>query len=794
MKIEAAAFWIVLNLLLWAEPGWAAGPVALRADERGVTVETGTLETRVEFWSAGVIRVIHRPSGGLPEAASLAVIAKPGKVKWALYHKPGLYVLKTAAAEIDVDKMTGAVAFLDARGAPMLAEVSGGTSFPTVAASGTNWDGTRQEFRLDPGEAIYGLGQHQQGVMNYAGSAVHLLQENREVAVPVLLSSKGYALLWDNPAVTTVDVGRAEKGKLTWSSEDGSTVDYYFFAGPEPDQAIAEYRWLTGEAPMFGKWAWGFWQCRERYAKQEEILGVAAKYRAMGVPIDGIIQDWQYWPPLNQVTAEGGWGSHEFERARYPDPAAMVKTLHDENFHIIISVWAKFDVTNNGVSIENLKQLEAVNGALKPTIKYVYPKGQGKWYDPFNEKAREVYWKDVSTHLFTFGLDGWWLDASEPELSGSWGEFRTFATAQGPGARVFNAYPLVHTGGVYQGQRAETSDKRVFILTRSAYAGQQRNAAVTWSGDIQGTWDVFRKQIPAGLNFTASGIPYWNTDIGGFFGGDPADPKYAELFTRWFQFGSFCPMFRVHGTGKPKELWRFDQATQEVMKNFIKLRYHLLPYTYSVAWMVTHEGYTMMRPLVMDFRKDPQIQNIADQFLFGPSLMVCPVVQPGVTSRSVYLPAGTGWVDFWTGKSYDGGQKIDAPATIDKMPIYVKAGAILPYGPEIQYAAEQTGAPLTLRIYRGADGDFTLYEDEGDGYNYEKGMYATIPIHWNDRAKKLTLGKRSGAFPGMLSERTIHVAWVSPGKDSGVSSASEAFVEIRYDGSEQTIQLRGGYP
>jgi alpha-D-xyloside xylohydrolase len=767
-----------------------AASADIQKDTHGITLTTGSFITRVEVWNEGIIRVTHRLPASTPEPASLSVIAKPAGVPWKFSEEGNEVVLSTPKLRIRVDKGSGVVRFLDEKGAPILSESENGTSLtPATVGSAKETLAVRQSFELAPDEAIYGLGQHQDGVMNYVGTNVHLMQENTKVAVPVLLSSKGYGVLWDNPAVTDVDAGKTDKTKLTWASEAGAAVDYYFLNGPASDQAVAAYRWLTGEAPMFGKWAWGFWQCRERYSRQGELLNVVAEYRKRGVPLDGIIQDWQYWAPLNQETAEAGWGSHAFDKSRYPDPAAMVKALHEQNVHLIISVWPKFDVTGKGVSIPNLQHLEAVNGALSATIPYVYPKGQGKWYDPFSNKARKVYWKDVSKQLFSLGLDGWWLDASEAELSGKWGEFRDFTTAKGSGALVLNAYPLEHTRAVYEGQRAETSAKRVFILTRSAYAGQQRNAAVTWSGDIKGTWDVFQKQIPAGMNFTASGIPYWNTDIGGFFGGDPTDPKYAELFTRWFQFGAFCPMFRVHGTGKPKELWRWDDATQGVMKDFINLRYHLLPYIYSISWMVTNEGYTMMRPLVMDFRTDANVFNIPDQFLFGPALMVNPVTTPGAVSRSVYLPAGTSWTDFWTGKTYEGGQKNDAASPIETMPLFVRAGSIIPYGPEIQYATQKAD-PIELRVYRGADGAFTLYEDEDDNYNYEKGAHSTIPIHWYEKKQALTIGERKGEFFGMLKEHTFHVVWVKPGHGTGIQSEKQADAVVSYAGKAVSVSAK----
>ncbi len=361
---------------------------------------------------------------------------------------------------------------------------------------------------------------------------------------------------------------------VTWDSDAADAIDYYFMDGPALDQVIADYRDLTGSAPMFGKWAWGFWQCKEHYATQKELLDVAQRYRQMQAPLDNVIQDWYYWNPHP-------WGSHEFDTNRYPDFAGLMSELHSENVHLIISVWGRFDEGSS-----NWTELKEAGG-LYPEVFTNFMPGKFQYYDAFNPAARRIYWRQISDDLFADGIDGWWLDASEPELSGQWGQFQDFMTAAGPGFKVFNAYPLMHTTGIYQGQRAQTSGKRVFILTRSAYAGQQRNAAVTWSGDVEGTWQELQRQIPAGLNFSISGIPYWNTDTGGFLSGDPADPNYAELFTRWFQFSAFCPMFRVHGTNHPKEMWRFDTNTENILIQYDKLRYHLIPYIYSVSWMVT---------------------------------------------------------------------------------------------------------------------------------------------------------------------------------------------------------------
>jgi alpha-D-xyloside xylohydrolase len=890
----------------------AAIPVSsFSRDADGVTMKMKPGVLRLEVFSPAVIRVTYAPGEKQPSNHSLCVIEKPGRAHWKVSETKEDVILSTDELQARVNRVTGAVGFFDKNGKPVMAEESGGKSLVPNKVGGISTLRSTDKFELAPDEAIYGLGQHQQGVMNNVGHRVKLLQENREVAVPVLVSSRGYGVLWDNSAVTEVNVGTGQEetipgaqlfdenghpggltacyyrgdnfnepvrtnvdaqvdhdwsknppadlphdhysvrwdgfveadksgdytfaataddgvrlwidGKevvndwsaraaetftakvhfdansrhcirmeyfqytggavarlawqlpatneaVTWSSEAADAIDYYFMYGPDLDQVISGYRELTGAAPMMAKWGWGFWQCKERYKSQQELLDVVARYRAMQVPLDGIIQDWQYWSP-------NPWGSHKFDTNRYPNPKEMMHELHTNHVHALISVWAKFDV-----GCSNAKELGQAGGLYPEVTPYVYPPGKGQWYDAFNPVARKIYWQQISRSLFADGFDGWWLDASEPELSGKWGEFRDFKTAAGPGANVFNAYPLEHTSGVYHGQRAESSAKRVFILTRSAWAGQQRNAAVTWSGDIQGNWDVFTKQIPAGLNFVASGIPYWNTDTGGFFGGDPEDPKYAELFTRWFQFSAFCPMFRVHGTGKPKEMWCFDTNTENILIRYDKLRYHLIPYIYSVSWMVTRGGYTMMRPLVMDFRSDTNVFDIPDQYLFGPALMPCPVTVAGATRRNVYLPSGTTWYDFWTGQTNAGGQTIRAAAPIDTLPLYVRAGSVIPYGPAIQYAM-QTNNPIELRVYGGADGKFTLYEDEGDNYDYEKGKYATIPISWNEARHTLEIGKRKGEFPGMSKERTFNIVWVSAGHGVGMPSTEKPDAVVHYHGA-----------
>ena len=767
-------------------PAWAAVTASKKLpDGAQFTVDGGTL--RVQFWSPEIVRVTYAAAAELPTLKSLSVVATPASVQLTQEENDQASTLATPRVKVTIDKQTGAVSFLDSADHVLLRETADGRKFQPATIAGDAVTSCVQAFETAPDEGIYGLGQHQRGVWNYnTGGRVQLAQANMDVGVPVITSSKGYMLLWDNPAVTTITSSttgdsNAVQKTLRWSSEAGKAIDYYFCYGDGTiDTAMKAYRHLTGDAPLMPEWELGFWQCKERYASQEELLGVAKRLRDLKVPVDGIIQDWQYWPPGTNT-----WGSHLFDTNRYPDPVAMFKQLHDEHYHTLISVWAKFDLGS-----ENSKELNAVGGMFTNVTSYAFPPGHGQWYDPFATVGRQTYWKQMRDQLFAKGADGWWLDAPEPEIGNM--AFRTYKTPEGPGYTVYNAYPLMHSMGIYQGQRAATDQRRVVILTRSAYAGQQRNSAITWSGDIQGTWQVLKNQIPAGLNFSMSGIPYWNTDTGGFFGnraagnGRPDNPQYDELFSRWFQFSAFCPMFRVHGSyglNPGKEFWRFPENTQQVLRTYLDLRYRLLPYLYSTAWQVTSEGSPFMRPLVVDFAKDPQVIGIGDQYLFGPAIMVTPVTTAGATNCSVYLPAaGAPWYNFWTGETSPAGQRVETAAPVETLPLFVKPGAIVPMGPFLQYSSEKPADPIELRIYRGANGKFTLYEDQGDTYDYEKGKYATIPISWDDAKRTLEIGTRIGDFPGMLKERTFNIVWVSAAHGAGIPVTDKPDAVVHYSG------------
>ena len=619
-------------------------------------------------------------------------------------------------------------------------------------------------------EGIYGLGQHQAGVWNYRGESVDISQENSNISVPLMLSSKGYGIFWNNTSRSRFNNRFANI--LYISSEVADVIDYYFLYGPDFDKIIAGYRDLTGQAPMFGKWAYGFWQCKNRYKSQDEILGVARKYRDLHIPVDNIVQDWFWW---NRK------GEFVFNK-NYPDPKAMVDQLHSENFHLMISIWPFFEPGSTNYDYMQSK------GWFVDKFKYAKPPYHTDAmavYDATSPEARKYYWDEVNKGLFSIGLDAWWMDTTEPETEGQEENILLgHKLAAGSGNRYVNVFPLLDTQAVYQGQRSASDKKRVFILSRSAFAGSQRNGVTAWSGDINSDWLSFRRQVPAGLNFALSGIPYWTTDIGGFVFGNTRDPAFRELFVRWFQYGTFNPILRVHGTRNPdeNELWSYGPDAQTILVNFDRLRYRMLPYIYSLAWKTTSEAYTPMRPLVMDFRTDPRAQNIGDQFMFGPAFLVNPVTDPAATTRQVYLPDAK-WYDFWTGSTVAGGHTINAIAPLDRLPLYVRAGSILPLGPDEEWATEKPADPIELRIYRGANGDFTLYEDENDNYDYEKGAYATIPIALGRCGHTLTIGDRKGQFPGMLESRSFRVVFVEREPRSGSKSGGRGRQSREYSGN-----------
>jgi alpha-D-xyloside xylohydrolase len=606
----------------------------------------------------------------------------------------------------------------------------------------------------------------------------------------------------------TKDQGGLAAMNLTWKtpppshdtslwSEVGDGIDYYFVYGPSLDNVVAGYRNVTGQAPMMPVWAFGLWQSRQRYKTAQESLDVIEGFRSRAIPFDNIVQDWFYWK-------ENAWGSHQFDPSRFPDPEGWIRAIHDKyHAHLMISVWGKFySGTDNFEAMRSRGFLYELNlrEGLHDWVGYPYT-----FYDAFNPEARSLFWSEINLELFSKHVDAWWMDATEPDLLATptlEGQHTHMnPTALGTGARVLNAYPLVNSMGVYEGQRSVAPNRRVFILTRSAFAGQQRYAAATWSGDSSSTWTGMRAQIMAGLGFSISGMPYWTMDVGGFsvpahFSAENPAPEDAEewreLGTRWFQFGTFVPLLRVHGESPNREMWQFggeSHSAYQTQLKFDRLRYRLLPYIYSLAGAVTQDNGTIMRPLVMDFRTDAKARETSDEYMFGPAFLVSPVTTYKARSRPVYLPKAAGWYDFWTGTLNPGGQTIDAPAPYDSMPLYIRAGSIIPFGPEIQYTGEKTADPITLFVYGGADGAFTLYEDEGLNYDYEKGSFTKIPIRWNDATKTLTISDREASFPGMLASRTFNVVLVSQSKPVGFSFAPQPARTVRYDGKKVATQF-----
>jgi len=838
-----------------AAQGGAIPVVAVQQDADGATLTMSPGKLNLKVCTDGIIRVMYSPGSTLPTGQGFAAnqAAWPS-APFQLTNGSTSVTLATAKVQVVVDKTTGSIQFLDTSNGVLLQEISGGGKTMTaVTVNGESSYRPEQTFTSPADEFLYGLGQYQEGIWNWRGMPQQLRQVNTQIAMPVIVSNKGYGLFWNNaslsefnpadsqvtidptaktgtyttgaageyafivkdgdrnndigvavnsqtvaritnrwvpytiagkitlPAGTTVPVqlfGGGSNAKVyarplgnttTFRSEIGDAIDYYFFYGPKVDQIVAGFRQATGAVPLFPKTAYGFWQCRERYSSQQQILDAAAGFRSRNIPVDFIIQDWQYW-------GSHGWGAYEWNETSYPDPATMISQLHTQNFKYMISVWSDPEgIVGNALA--NMPQ-----GRLPGTT----------WMDIFNPAVRSLRWSYMNSAFFSIGTDGWWQDSTEPGDDGN--SVSGKQCYAGNANRVRNSYPLFATQATYEGQRAQDPGKRVVILSRSAYPGIQRYAGAVWSGDINGDWITFSRQIPAGLNYTITGSPYWTTDTSGFFhpGSQYTSTDFNELLTRWFQWSTFCPILRIHGYQTATEMWNWLPQTQTTLLAYDTLRYRMLPYNYSWAWMTTSAGYTPMRALVMDFPNDPNVLPISNQYMFGPAFLACPVTTAQATTRSVYLPSGTSWVDFWNGEKYDGGQTIIANAPISIMPLFVRAGSIVPFGPALQYATEKAPDPIELRVYPGADGDFTLYEDAGDSYDYESGSYATIPFHWDNAGKTLTIGARQGSFAGMLTSRTFKVVWVYPGHGVGAPADAAGDVTVTYSGSATSVPMPGG--
>jgi alpha-D-xyloside xylohydrolase len=753
---------------------------------------------------------------------------------------------------VRVSRRTGALTFFTPTGQSILAEPSaGGKAMQAAVVNHEETYRVEQDFVSPPDEALYGMAEAQDGVWNWHGIPLDLISQNITGAFPVLVSSRGYGVIWNNESLTQFNpvspqeeiplnassragtyhasktgdyvffarggngageigievgglvvhddknmwvpytsvvkvhltagrtypvrllgggksarlYGRPLQDASVFRSEVGKGIDYYFIYGPDLDKVVAGYRQLTGAAPLFPKWTYGFWQCREHYSSQDQTLQAAEGFRSRHIPVDLIIQDWQYW-------GKWGWGSYQFDPVAYPDPVAMISKLHQLNYHYMISVWQD----PKSFLLEDLKQH---HGVIDDT----------GYIDELYSEARAIRWKYLKKYMFDLGVDAWWQDGEEAN-----GEVRNHQVyVDGKGYVSGNPYTYYFeqaaNQSIYEGQRSTGSPKRVVQLGKSATVGFQRYAAVTWSGDVHGSWQALGQQIPAGLNLSAGGMPYWTTDTGGFF--RPADeytsPSYNRLLVRWFQYSAFCPILRIHGFKTETEMWKWP-LSYKYMLAYDKFRYRMLPYIYSEAWRVTSGGGTLMRPLVMDFPNDREVQNIGDQYMFGPAFLVAPVTTPG-ESRVVYLPKAAGWIDFWTGRAVVGGKRMQAAAPLTQIPLFMRAGAILPLGPVMEYVGQKPEDPLEIRIYPGANGAFTLYEDEGDNYDYEKGIHATIPLAWNDAARTLTIGDREGQFPGMPTHRTFRIVLVRPGHGTGMDPAPQPDRIVAYEGKALEVHL-----
>jgi alpha-D-xyloside xylohydrolase len=777
----------------------------------GIKTTINKTAIEIQFYTASAVRIIKSPEGSTFDKKSLSVIKTPEKINLGIKQQAAVVVLQSEKLTVKLNLNSGMLSFFNKAGTALLNEKENSSSFQPFNDAGSSTYTIEQAYVLDKEEAIYGLGQQQQGKMVQRNLKLTMVQNNTSDYVPFFQSAKGYGLFWDNYS-PTIFTDNSES--TSFKSEVGDCIDYYFMYGGNADGVIGCMRDLTGQAPMLPLWTFGFFQSKERYKSQDETVDVIKKYRELKVPLDGIIQDWQYWG--NNYL----WNAMEFLNPEFPNPQKFVDDVHKLNAHLTISIWNSF-----GPKTKQYRELDSMGALMNFST---WPQsGSEKWpplrdypsgvrvYDPYNPAARDIFWKYLNKGLFSLGIDGWWLDSSEPDHLDVKPSDMDNKTYLGSFRKVRNAFPLMTVGGVYDHQRSVSESKRVFILTRSAFAGQQRYGANTWSGDVNASWNALRNQISAGSNFSLTGIPYWNSDIGGFFLWNYKkkleDPEYRELYVRWLEFGTFCPMMRSHGEGAPREIYQFGSKGNryyDAIEKYINLRYRLLPYIYSTSWDVTANHSSIMRALVMDFAPDKNALDINDQFMLGKSIMISPVtnamyIKPVINGRDTsyaedfsrvktketYLPAGADWYDFWTGEKMNGGKKTTKETPLDIIPLYIKAGGILPIGPVVQYAEEKKWDELEIRIYAGADGKFVLYEDENDNYNYEKGVYSTITFNWDDKKKTLTIDDRKGSFSGMLNGRKFNIVIVSAGKGAGEKTTQQPDKTISYEGKRMAIKF-----
>ncbi len=884
---------------------------------------------RLQVISPEMVRVSVSPDGKFHDRKSLVVLPQQGCKDFTLSKEEGKVVLSTSALTVEVTKADGTLQFFKADGTPLA--LDGRSSFEPLEVEGKKAWSTTVSYASTEDEAFYGLGQHQAGEFNHKGLREELYQYNTKISVPMVVSNKGYGLLFDayslsrwgsaqpykqlgevfdleltgtytpaqgEPLVqkedslfyenewaiknlpkmplmgakvtyegtltaretgdyhfiqyyagfqsTKVDgvevmsrrwrpawnpnsykftvhleAGKPTPVKIEWEpdgdvsyiglrvaplespeqesrltfwSEFEPQADYYFIAGDNYDGVIKGYRQLTGKAQVMPKWALGFWQSRERYSTQEDLVSTLAEFRSRHIPVDNIVQDWQYW-------ADDQWGSHEFEASRYPDPEKMLDDVHAMHGRFMISVWPKF-YTNT----EHYKELKAAGYA------YTHAEDEGledwlghkqSFYDAYAAGGRKMFWRQMDESLYSkYGkkIDAWWMDASEPNLRDclpmDYLKWLLTPNALGSSTEYLNAYALVNAQAIYEGQRSVDPNKRVFLLTRNGFSGLQRFSTASWSGDIGTSWTDMRMQMAAGLNYSMSGIPFWGMDIGGFSVMskfyDPANAdEWQELQTRWHQFGTFVPLFRTHGQWPRRELWNIapeGSPAYESILWYMQLRYRLMPYLYSLAGAVHFDDATLMRGLPMDYPNDPEVRDLSDQWMLGPSLMACPVYEYGARERSVYFPEG-GWYDFYTGKYIEGGQRLTVEAPYERMPLYVRAGSIIPIGPALEWTDEDLPDHVTFLVYAGKNAEFTFYEDDGTSYGYEKGEYSAIRARWDDGARIFTLDNREGSFPGMLKSRTFSVGVIDPENPMPFDPDNMNSLCISYDGFNSRIGL-----
>lgn len=791
--------------------GEEAHSISTRAiiQEQGYSTTINGVKLTVSFLAKDIAKIVKSTDDNSSNRINYSVLLdKP--VSFSKRKLDNKVILTTDALQINIDTHSGVLTFMDSHKKMLLQEAQSAEINPLEEpVDGQQLFQVAQAFAFQEGEAIYGFGQHQGFNLNQRNQYLSLKHVNMEIGIPFFQSTNGYGLFWHNYSKTDF-VDNNGVGRLT--SDVAEHIEYYFLGGENADEVMKNYRTLTGQVPMFPLWSFGYVQSKERYQSQFELVDVVRKYRELRVPLDAVIQDWQYWgEDVDQ------WNSTEFHPSKYPRPKEMVDSIHAMNSHVLISVWPSFG-SGSKIYQDFKKQNALFDFKTYPVSENV------RVYDAFNPDARNTFWSYINKNLHAVGIDGWWLDATEPivkevttkivdnrhenEVRDMKEPIEGIETHIGSFHRYGNIYPVLTVENFYTNQRKNSEKKRVFILTRSGFAGQQQYGSMLWSGDVKSSWGALKQQIPAGLSLSYTGIPYWNSDIGGFHSSQTyptgvKDKGFHELYVRWAQFAAFTGMMRSHGANTPREIYQFgksgDWAYDAILKS-INLRYRLLPYIYGNAWEITSQSSSLMRGLAMDFPQDKNVYDIANQYLFGRNLLVTPVTQSmyvknGVEdfsktqSQKVYLPQGTSWYDFWTGHAFEGGQYLEREVPIDLVPVYVRAGSILPLGPFQQYSNEKNWDNLEIRIYPGADGEFILYEDEGDSYNYEKGLYSEIALKWDDTSNTLRIADRKGEYPGMLKARTFNFIIVDPQGGIGVDVSGEMSKTVQYTGQETVVKF-----